>query len=535
MGLFITKIPDLNPVRNPIRVKMATDGPITTAGAGADILIDVDAGISLANVGQVLTLTFGDETVVEFTQAATPDPLLGQYDGATDVDVADALQAALEANYYIATHFYITRVNATQIRLLSIETGTGHGPTDIDITFNSPAVLGFSPGGGPGGLTGIDEVTEPNYGALMQVWVQDSYPSGEYALRLEEVYPVNSEFVAEADISRALRAYLYPPYVPSSNLAEGERMLGNFKRFLVRAGERSGNPPVIQGLSEDSNLQCHLAGRSEVARAGGGWEAQMTGAGDYWRFMTNWPNTSAATPKRVRPVQREFLAVVVQDGDIDELRLKVDLYYTDYTVAMDVLLTTYTAEGDILRGEQVIFPVGVEQMGLEDFVSAKTLSHYTIYLDNEDGDRVSEQRFYVVDREHHEYLRQFHYLSTAGGMDTVALVGPRSELAEAIMQRGNRNVPIVPDDIMDVRDNADMLEAMNVVHELGTEHLYQDELEALRELISSELVIERVAGRHWPVRILTTKLELGDEAAMRRPVALKYRYAVRNNANTLRG
>lgn len=532
MTLFITKVPDFNPVRNPVRFKVAADGPVTTPGANPDWRIETENGIGFANVGQVLTLTFGTVEIA-FSAVSSPDPLLGQYWGTTAATVADSLEDALAANYWIQTHYYVVRSSATSIQMLGFETGTKYGLTNVVITNNSPSVMGFLPFGA-GGLTGIEAVVAPNYGVLMQVWVEETYRSNEYTLKLEELYPVNNAGTATSDIARALRAYLPDPFIPHVNMNTAFRMDGSFKRFMVRAAERYGDPAVVYALKESRGHHFYLAGRSEIERVADEWGDRLLDADSRWRFLTNWPNTSAKTPKRVRASQREFLCVLVQDGSMDKLVVRADIYYTDYTVAMGTYVDDYAYEGDVQTGELVAFPVGVEQMGLDDFVPAKTISHYTIYITDFLGTTVyTEKRYYRLDREHHEHLRQFHYLSSAGGIDTLALVGPRNETTDVEMTRSNRYVPVEPDSILDARDNADVLEGVNTVMELGTEHLHQDELEALRDLLGSERIVERVNGEHWPVQLLVNKLELQDEAGSRMPAKLKYRYALRNTANTL--
>lgn len=530
MSIIFRRIPDFNPIRNPLRVGMVTSGPGRAPGAAPEWFIDILDGINIPNVGQTFTLDFIGTTVV-FSQATLPDPLAGEYGGPTDVDVADSLESAFLANYFISTYFNVTRSAPNQLHIVGRDIGTAYGLLGATVTLNTPGVLTTFEAGG--GYLGGDTINEENYGALLQVWVEDTYLSDSYEKKLEEVYPVGTNNYAEADIARALRAYLAEPFMPAASMSTAQRMGGTFKRFMVRAAETYGDPAVVYAMREVRGKHFYLAGRSEVARVNTDWDVQMRN-GSLWRFLTNWPNTNPNTPKRVRASQREFLCVLAQTGTMDELVVRADIYYTDYTVAMGTFVDQYTGGGDIQAGELVAFPVGVEQMGLDDFVPAKTISHYTIYLTDFAGTTVyTEKRYFRLDREHHEHLRQFHYLSSAGGIDTLALVGPRNETTDVDMTRSNRYVRPEPGNVLDARDNADVLEMVNTVMELGTEHLHQDELEALRDLLGSERIVERVNGVHWPVEMLVNKLDLKDEAGGRMPAKLKYRYALRNTANTL--
>lgn len=528
MSVSIARIPDFNPVRNPVEVAMSATGPVGTPGNPPDWIIEAVG--SPAPSGQTITLTFGTVVLV-FTQAGTPNPLLGQYDGATTVLIADALEDALAANAFISSHYYVVRLNSTTIRLLGFDVGTAYGLTDSVITDNSPAIFGISVYG-TGGLAGIADIITPNYGVLLQLWVEETFLSETYTLKMKEAYPVNASNQAGCDIGRALRAYLPSPYMPSPSLVHPARMVGSFRRFLVKAGERYGNPAVTYGLVRTDGLFAYLAGRSEVARTNDPeWEDQLSDGG-LQKFLTNWPNTDELRPKRVGVDQREFLCMVVE-ADTLHLRLKADTYYTDYTMATMVNLDTYLGEDDVVRGEMVIFPVGVGQQNIEDVVAGKTLERYCVYVTDSANTVLTEKRWYVVDREHREYYRQFHYMNTPGGFDTLAFFGPRSQEVRVNMQRANRYVPHTPSDILDARDNADVLDTLDVVQELGTEHLNQDEMEALRDLVGSERIMERVGDEHWPVQVLDSKLKLDDEGGGKGPVNLKYRYALRNNANTL--
>jgi len=196
-------------------------------------------------------------------------------------------------------------------------------------------------------------------------------------------------------------------------------------------------------------------------------------------------------------------------------------------------LDTYLGEDEVVRGEVVIFPVGVGQQGIEDMAPTKTIDFYSVYVTDNANTQLTERRWFTVDREHRHHYRQFHYLNTMGGIDTLAVFGQRAEEVVVGMERTNRYVPMLPDGITDARDNTDVLNTVTVNFDVGSEHLHQDELEALRDLVASERIVERVGAEHWPVQVLDSKMKLGNEADHKGPVRLKYRYALRNTANTL--
>jgi hypothetical protein len=400
-----------------------------------------------------------------------------------------------------------------------------------EITLNTPGVLTTFAGGG--GFLGADEVNQVNYGAMLQIWVEDTFLSEEYEMKLEEVYPVDDLFEAKADISKALRAYLPEPYFPAPSLVHPARMLGTFKRFTIKAAERYGSPLETFGLVRAEGRFCYLAGRSEVARTNDpDWEDQLLDGDGKQRFLTNWPNLTRNTCKRVAVDQREFLSMVVVEDTL-HLRLKADVYFTDYTMQTMANLDTYLGEDEVVRGEVVIFPVGVGQQGIEDMAPTKTIDFYCVYVTDNANTQLTERRWFTVDREHRHHYRQFHYLNTMGGIDTLAVFGQRAEEVVVGMERTNRYVPMLPDGITDARDNTDVLNTVTVNFDVGSEHLHQDELEALRDLVASERIVERVGAEHWPVQVLDSKMKLGNEADHKGPVRLKYRYALRNTANTL--
>lgn len=532
MSVLLTKIPTHNPVRNPIGCRYAVSGggPIQTEAVYPEWYLEPVN--STAPSGQTITLNFGEVEVI-FARAATPDPLLGQYGGASREELRDSLMEAMQANYYMGTYFDITPVDASpvfQIHVKAFDASTLYALTDSVITDNNtPQIWLFT----AVSFAGSNEVSRANYGINTQLWVEDVFMSGSFDLKLKEVLPVNSEMKAVSDISTAVRAYVEPT-MPDPDMNLPVRMVDMFKRFKVRYAEQWGAPVDVKNMETDGPNVAYLAGRSEVARALQSYYNQIRDADSKWRFFTNWPNTDALKAKRVQADQREFLATILLTAHT-RIAVVATIWYTDYTVLEEATLRYYDGhDGDpVLANELVLFPCGIDQTAMADILPLKTIEKYCVWITDQNGVQKSEKRYFTVDREHHENFRQFHYLNTAGGIDTLVFHGPRREELRADMQRSNRYTPTNPSAITDLRTNADVLESMDTVYELGTEYLHQDELYAMRDLLSSERIVERVNGEHWPVQLVDSKLKAADEREDRTALPWKYRYALKNTANTL--
>ena len=144
---------------------------------------------------------------------------------------------------------------------------------------------------------------------------------------------------------------------------------------------------------------------------------------------------------------------------------------------------------------------------------------------------MSERRWYRVKYDHVEHYRQLHYLNSQGGWDTLALAGPKEEglLVERTL---SSRIVTDPTTLVEARDSVVVMDALDNAHQAGLAMLRADELPALKELMGSEAIVERINAEHWPVVMLEEKADLENEADQLHARIIKFRYALRNTAHS---
>ncbi len=515
----------LNPVRNPVRFEVSTDNAYT----GTSDAVYYNATIEQSNMpgnGDTLTIEWNGITQV-FTFTFFPDDpndILVYTTGDADDWNAAHLLPALQANYLLSNDFIINTAPVASIYatfyLTARKPGSEYIPTLTPA--GGWAVAGESYTGG------LDGALRANFAMVVQLWVEDGYGSGTYTKVLEEAYPVDTASQLQGDVAKVLRTYVAPEY-PSAGTVTAAQLTGQFTRFYLRFGEKYGDPAKVESRMEQGDTRwAYLAGRSEHGRITyPDWSDQVLPSG-VARFLSAWPNTSEATAKWVLPSQREHLAYIVPEG-ITSGRLRADIYYHDGTSELSHQIE---AIADWDEHELWLAHVGVEARSLRAVHPTKTISHYSIFLTQGSGTTViSERRWFRVRYDHVDTYRQLHYLNSRGGWDTMPLYGPREQALEVDKVVSERST-YGGTTLLGLRDSVTVLNTMNDQLQAGTCLLRPDEMDALKELVASEAVVERVGTELWPVEVLDEKAALRDENEQLAGRVVKYRYALRNTAHS---
>ena len=264
-----------------------------------------------------------------------------------------------------------------------------------------------------------------NLSYILCVKTPKSYGSGEYGVLVQlpgREFPKRSELGAE--------------YYPGAQFDAGVFVDDALKRTppqpnqtgIVTCGDMI-TPYLVQTRVENAGvvvpdsiktlpLEYAIKGSLGVEQFAAWRDQFFTGyLADSRRFLTWQP-----VEKWVDVNQPEFLYYLVNFTPRPlELRLKVDLYYTDGTA------DTLTAQRMTTVGQYVVYgiPVGFVALGLPEREAAqgKEVHSYKVWISNETDQRLSEVRTYYVQRDYEANVRFLLFANSLGGYDTLRCTG----------------------------------------------------------------------------------------------------------------
>lgn len=149
-------------------------------------------------------------------------------------------------------------------------------------------------------------------------------------------------------------------------------------------------------------------------------------------FLTWQPN-----PKVVQRSQPEFLYFLVNfTPKPTRLDLRCRLEFEDGSTQ------NFTAYSLTAPSQYAVYglPVGFESLGLpaRETTAGKLAVRYSVWLNNELGDTVSERRAYQLDRRHRRNVRYLLFANSLGGFDTLACTGVATEGLTVRQSLGSR-------------------------------------------------------------------------------------------------
>lgn len=534
MSITVTRdLLELNPVRNEIRYAVETDGMIGSPATQSVLRILFDAGDMPQNgdslpfyLDPLSTGTPGDPSLVLIyfynfvTGAASDGTQIEPYTSGPIEDwVNNYLIPVLMLNYTLYTYYdiaYYTDAGNHGVEFVAKETGpndlladpTGFAFIDYDVVIGANASL------------------QEKFGVLTQVWSEDGTGSEVFLMRCEELYPPDDDGVVEIDVADVLRAYVQPR-MPTPGMTTAVHMLDSYTHFFIRTAERYGDPALVQPMVQSDTVWAYLAGRNEVDRVNyPDWADQIL-PGDVVKFLTAWPNTSQTYGKTITPAQREFLCFVVpRIVGLTAIKVKANLYYEDGTSETGYVIDTISSPE---FGEQYMAAVGIEARGLDLLHPTKVIQRYTVFLTRQNDTGLSETRYYALDNRHHQNYRQLHCFNSQGGTDTIPLLGERKNKPEVDVDRSKR-ITNRSENLVEARSNVSVLRTMSDSYVVGTLLCIKEELAAIKDLMGSERIVERVGSEHWPVVMVDDKGPEVDEADGQAPAVIKYEYALNHTA-----
>lgn len=203
--------------------------------------------------------------------------------------------------------------------------------------------------------------------------------------------------------------------------------------FKVRSFIEKDNV-IVAGTESISTAQyCIKAGLKADDYAG--WkDAFFTNYFDeHLPFLTNQQND-----KEVSRSQPEYLYFLVNFlPKPTTLKLRIALYFSDGTTET---ITSKTLNG-VIQYSVYLTPTGFTSLGLSDYeTDIKKIVSYEVWLNNQDDNRISEKRSYLLDDRYQRNVRYLLFSNSLGGYDSLRCLGVGVETLKVTRQLGEREL-----------------------------------------------------------------------------------------------
>ena len=155
------------------------------------------------------------------------------------------------------------------------------------------------------------------------------------------------------------------------------------------------------------------------------------------KFLTWQPNN-----KLIDRHQPEFLSFLVHHNPApQQLKVRVQAVFVDGTIH-----PTFTAFALAQVSNLAIYtaPVGFKALGLEaiELNTAKEIHHYHVWFANQNTERLTEMRRYVLNQEYTHYVRYLVFCNSLGGFDTLRAHGVSFEQLAVQSTTFQRQLPV---------------------------------------------------------------------------------------------
>lgn len=415
MAVSFNTLPEILLAGNKIRVEVSTDNYVTQAGSEAELLLEIDGSI-----------TDGDDIVIEWTDEDGTDRSVTMQCGPNDDTgnsfrsifpqeqltdyVQNAVVAAFRENFHLFENFDIIYT-------------TSNGNPTMQLTARWRDNIGLSVTNNLSNTTetvtaGVNHNVRENFRIVFGVYMEEVHQSGEFkelAILEKQVYDTGSGYAADFLINEILDNDLLLPSLPTFNQSSITTYNSIIKQFYFRAGERYGSPVEYQAYTTPftSILQVVRGHLDHMDFLEEEFHNQII---DKDRFLTLEPDN-----KKVTPEQQEYLYWYRDSPNDADAHLKADIAFKDGS-QQTYNLADFTAEGQKIY----LIPAGFDQLDIGSQNSNKTVKQYTLYVEHDNGTRISEKRTYIVDRTFYPHVRYFLFENNLGCFDTLKATGRQS-------------------------------------------------------------------------------------------------------------
>ncbi|MFH0760710.1 MAG: hypothetical protein V2A67_04340 [Bacteroidota bacterium] len=465
---------------NPVRFRFRTDNLLFSEGSKARLILhfedflSADSGFTLQWNTQTIRFIFKDDPDDSGTQLSLPES--GTSLNAWVLTVAEEIRA----NYLIDQDWILT-TNASQIHFTAKQPGTLYSM--------SCTTEGFGPMPSVAAFAGTDKEYRLNYrlglqlklktGDQWQTLGEDILPvdsNGEAAFNVQSLFAdqVRSEFLhpelsteiatLRANLCREYRIRYYERY--EDNTASGK--LFTSESYYILAG----------GVSPLQEAIFTRQGSSLWAKIG------------YNQYFLTWQPRE----KLVDRYQIEKLFYLVREP-LTSLVLRIRIHYLDGSTSGPIA----QAVVDIPAEKTVYeFSLTLNTLQLPGY-DQHTIEYYEVWMENGQGDRISEKRTYRMDYGYHEFLRYFLFKNSLGGWDTLRTMGKVNSTREYSRTTGKHISQSQDTDRDHSLFQIGVLEKGTFLAQTGW--VKREEVDWLRELLLSETIYQVLSDRLVPVLI----------------------------------
>jgi len=498
---------------NPVRWKLSTNNVVETAGALATMTITFpDRGFEY--FGDAFTLSWGVLSI-RFACKAVPDNSGNEIsDGSNAADLngwVALIATEVQGNYYINRDFVVTS-NENTLILTARTAGSvyslalshefsDHYPTEVH-------------------TSGSDETRRSFFKIGLQVLLK---LEGTWTQIGEDILPVDDSLQASFDIHRLFADRVHPEFKfpEASDQIIIERSF-HCMEYKVRYFEQFGNPISPQKPTESCSFYILAAGISHLQEAI--YNRQGFSLWDklgYNQYFLTW----SPKDKLIDRWTTEKLYYLVRTS-LSSICLKVEVHYNDETPTETLTKATVFSPVD-----KAVYEVGCSLNVLQlPGYDADTIDYYKVWIEDGSSNRISEIRTFRIDYSYHEDIRQFLFVNSLGGYDTLRTTGDVEDFLE--LERTTVQKILGPD--FTERHHAI---AQNIVREAqtysaNTGWLTREQVSWIRDFFLSKQVYQLIAGKLVPVLITSTQGKLRRDREDIFSIDFEYRRAFANEYYT---
>lgn len=361
---------------------------------------------------------------------------------------------------------------------------------------------------------------EPNYVLHADVRLEEPKGTGNYVSKLKMELEPDVAGEARFQLNEALRGAMRA-HVPDINETEIQRVFNIYSRMKVFFGEKFGEDPQLQSLSESSEMMAILGGIQKEYFPDIDFFNSFLDDKNQW---LTWQNKI----KRVQRKQEEYLYFYVYKNVFD-LRLWTRVYYDDEEQS-ETWDQNFRTKAQVKEGEIYCIPVGFIHGGIQALDPSKPVRKYDVGLWDSDGNIIGHTRTYILDETPSPYTRYFLFQNSLGGMDTLRTTGKAMKDFQGEIDIYEQILPV--DYSIQTGQFRKSYASFHNEMEVSTGHLTKQAADYLQELLLSKEVYEITDGIRVPIIIDTDSFRIFSDGDYRYYLRFNYRNAYRNEVYT---
>jgi hypothetical protein len=355
-------------------------------------------------------------------------PIIGEADGSgytlpspagkTEQQFMAGALAALQSNSYINRDFDLDPYNSNGIDYIRFTAKLPGANCQLSTDVNSHiSLLQQAPG--------TDQVIQPNFKLLLEVWMQ--IPGSTKFERLSQAFPdVDDTGTCTYDISGiitdGLIAYGYDR--PSLELPNFSYCSNTSRKYYLKVAEVYGTTQLIKAITQTAQKTAIYGGFSKRMREQLAFPGFFQ-ADKLLRFLDQ-----ELAQKTTRLRQSEFLTFCALNGDLAQVNYQITI---NYTTGNAHTFTAY-ALNNVAQYSKIQFPAGYSQLNLGLYDDARTVISWSAVLVDAANNPISQARTFLLDYTYRPYGRYLLYLNSFGAYSSAFTYGKTSREYELTFQ-----------------------------------------------------------------------------------------------------